>query len=71
MLKLSEDVVNTRCSTINGRPVFLHVDDMLDLMMACLLVGDRTTAWDCATGCLPLDKKGGKNVITGTIEDLL
>jgi len=35
------------------------------------LSGDRTTAWHCATGCLPLDKKGGKNVITGTMEDLL
>jgi len=68
---LSNDVVNTMCSTIHGTPVFLHKDDMIDLMMACLLSGDRTTAWHCATGCLPLDKKGGKNVITGTMEDLL
>jgi len=71
MLKLSEDVGNTRCSTIHGRPVFLHKDDMLDLMMACLLAGDRNTAWQCATGCLPLEKKGGKNVIVGTMENLL
>ena len=70
-MALSNDIVNTRCSTVNGQLIFLHIDDMLDLMMACLLSGDRTTAWHCATGCLPLDKKGGKNVITGTMEDLL
>ena len=69
MLKLSQDVANTRCSTIHGKPVFLHKDDMLDLMMACLLSGDRTTAWHCASGCLPLDKNNDK--IVGTMEDLL
>lgn len=69
MLNLSNDVANTRCSTIHGRPVFLHIDDMLDLMMACLLAGDRTTAWHCASGCLPLDKNNDK--IVGTMEDLL
>jgi len=42
---------------------------MLDLMMACLLAGDRTTAWHCASGCLPLDKNNDK--IVGTMEDLL
>jgi len=69
MLKLSQDVANTRCSTIHGKPVFLHKDDMLDLMMACLLSGDRTTAWHCASGCLPLDKNNDR--IVGTMEDLL
>ena len=69
MLKLSQDVANTRCSTIHGKPVFLHKDDMLDLMMACLLSGDRTTAWHCASGCLPLDKNN--NNIVGTMDDLL
>ena len=65
------DVLTARCSNVNGQTICLHVDDMLDLMMACLLAGDRNTAWQCATGCLPLEKKGGKNVIVGTMENLL
>jgi len=63
------DVLTARCSNVNGKTICLHVDDMLDLMMACLLAGDRTTAWHCASGCLPLDKNNDK--IVGTMEDLL
>jgi len=63
------DIRRIATSTINGKPVFLDCDDMANLVAAAALSGDITTAWQAATGLLPLDKIKGKNVINGTIGD--
>ena len=63
------DIRRTACSTINKRPVCLDCDDMANLVAAAALNGDTKTAWAAATGLLPLNKIGGKNVIVGTIGD--
>ena len=63
------DIRRIATSTIHGKPVFLDCDDMANLVAAAALNGDMTTAWHAATGLLPLNKKGGKNVIDGTIGD--
>jgi len=67
--KLIMDIRRIATSTIHGKPVFLDCDDMANLVAAAALNGDITTAWQAATGLLPLNKKGGKNVIDGTIGD--
>ena len=65
------DIRRTATSTIHGKPVFMDCDDMANLVAAAALNGDMDTAWHAATGLLPLDKKQGKNVITGTIGDAI
>jgi len=69
--KLIMDIRRIATSTIHGKPVFLDCDDMANLVAAAALNGDITTAWQAATGLLPLNKKGGKNVIDGTIGDAI
>jgi len=63
------DVRRTACATVNGKPVCLDCDDMANLVAAAALNGDVVTAWQAATGLLPLNKVKGKNVVTGTVGD--